>query len=94
VLKLSEKIACWRCTGLEGKPLPCRVQLRDRSGQIERQRLDGGPARARPRPGRRLDRRRRLEQALRRALIADRSWVKGATDALAVEGADGTGKLP
>jgi hypothetical protein len=33
VLKLFEKIACWRCTRLEGKPLPYRVELRtDRSG--------------------------------------------------------------
>jgi hypothetical protein len=85
VLKLFEKIACWRCTRLEGKPLPYRVQLGDRSQRIERlrQRFNGGPARARPRPGRTLDRRRRLEQALRRALIADRSALKGAKDALA-----------
>jgi hypothetical protein len=95
VLKLFEKIACWRCTRLEGKPLPYRVQLGDRSRRIERlrQRLDGGPARARPRPGRKLDRRRRLEQALRRALIAERNWVKGARNALVVEGPDGTGEL-
>jgi hypothetical protein len=95
VLKLFERIACWRCTRFEGKPLPYRVQLGDRSQRIERlrQRLDGGPARARPRPGRRLDRRRRLEQALRRVLIAERSWVRGARDALAVEGPDDSGKL-
>jgi hypothetical protein len=95
VLKLFERIACWRCTRFEGKPLPYRVQLGDRSQRIERlqQRLDGGPARLRPRPGRRLDRRRRLEQALQRALIEERSWMKGARHALAVEGADDTGKL-
>jgi hypothetical protein len=65
--------------------LPYCVQLGDRSKRIERlrQRPNGGPARARPRPGRTLDRRRRLEQALRRALIADRSALKGAKDALA-----------
>ena len=92
VLKLFERIACWRCTRLEGRPLPYRVQLGDRSGRIKRlrQRLNGGPARARPRPGRRLDRRRRLEQALRRALIVERNWVKGAKDALAKD----PGKLP
>jgi hypothetical protein len=92
VLKLFEKIACWRCTRLEGKPLPYRVQLGDRSGRIERlrQKLNVGPARARPRPGRRLDRRGRLEQALRRALIVERNWVKGAKGALAKD----PGKLP
>jgi hypothetical protein len=85
VLKLFEKIACWRCTRLEGKPLPYRVQLGDRSERIKRlrEKLNGGAARAKPRPGRRLDRRRRLEQALSRALIADRSALKGAKDALA-----------
>jgi hypothetical protein len=95
VLKLFEKIACWRCTRSEGKPLPYRVRQGDRTGRIERllEKLNGGPARARPRPGRTLDRRRRLEQALRRALIAERNWVRGARDALAVEGADDTGKL-
>jgi hypothetical protein len=95
VLKLFEKIACWRCTRLEGKPLPYRVQLGDRSQRIERlrQRLDGGPARARPRPGRRLDRRQRLEQALRRALIAERNRIKGARDALEKESPDHSGKL-
>jgi hypothetical protein len=57
VLKLFERIACWRCTKFEGKPLPHRVQLGDRSQRIKRlrQRLDGGPSRARPRPGRRLE---------------------------------------
>jgi hypothetical protein len=59
--------------------------LNDRSRRIERlrEKLNGGAARLRPRPGRTLDRRRRLEQALRRALIADRSALKGAKDALA-----------
>jgi hypothetical protein len=95
VLKLFEKIACWRCTRLEGKPLPYRVQLGDRSERIKRlrEKLNGGAARAKPRPGRRLDRRWRLEQALRHAIIAKHSWVRGARDALAVEGADDTGKL-
>jgi hypothetical protein len=74
VLKLFEKIACWGCTRLEGKPLPYRVQLGDKSQRIERlrQKLNGGAARLRPRPGRTLDRRRWLERALRLALIAER----------------------
>jgi hypothetical protein len=95
VLKLFEKISCWRCARFEGKPLPYRVELGDRTQRIERlrQRLDGGPARAKPRPGRSLDRRLRLEQALRRATIAERSWVRGARDALEKESPDDTGKL-
>jgi hypothetical protein len=95
VLKLFERIACWRCTRFEGRPLPYRAMLHDRSQRIERlrEKLYGGAARPRPRPGRMLDRRRRLEQALRRALIAERNWLKDARDALAVEGADDTGKL-
>jgi hypothetical protein len=69
--------------------------LHDRSQRIERlrEKLNGGAARLRPMPGRTLDRRRRLEQALRRALIAERSWVKGARDALKKESPDDTGKL-
>ena len=91
VLKLYEKIACWRCTRVEGRPLVYRVQLGDRSGRIER--LSGEPARVKPRPGRTLDRRWRTEQALRRALIAERSRVKGAKDALAKERPDDSGEL-
>jgi hypothetical protein len=94
VLRLFERIGCRRCTGSEGKPLRYRVQFGDRSQRIERlrQRLYGGPARAKPRPGRTLDRRKWLEHALRRALIAERSWVKGATRAMEAKGPDGIGK--
>ena len=62
-----------------------RVWQGDKAGRIERlrERLQGGPARVKPRPGRTIDRRWRTEQALRRALIAERSRVKGAKDALA-----------
>ena len=95
VLRLHEKIACWRCTRVEGRPLAYRVKLGDRSGRIERlrQRLSGAPARVKPRPGRTIDRRWRTEQALRRALIAERSGMKGAKDALAKERPDDSGKL-
>jgi hypothetical protein len=97
VLKLYERIACWRCTrlGSSSPPLPWRIKLGDRSQRIERlrERLQGGPARVKPRPGRTLDRRWRTEQALRRVLIAERSGMKGARDALAKEGPDNSGKL-
>ena len=97
VLKLFEKIGCRRCTcsGSPSRPLPWRIDLGDRTLQIERlrQRLEGGPARVKPRPGRTIDRRWRTEQALRRALIAERSRVKGAQDALAKEGPDDSGQL-
>jgi hypothetical protein len=96
VLKLFEKIACWRCTRSgSSRPLPWRVQQGDRTQRIERlrARLQGGPARARPRPGRTIDRRWRTEQALMRALIAERSRVKGAKDAFAKERAEDTGEL-
>lgn len=97
MLKLFEKIACRRCTrlGPSSPPLPWRTQLGDRSQRIERlrQRLSGAPARVKPRPGRTLDRRWRTEQALRRALIAERSRVKGARDALAKERPDDSGEL-
>jgi hypothetical protein len=97
VLKLFEKIACRRCTrlGPSLRPLPWRIQLGDRSQRIERlrQRLSGVPARVKPRPGRTLDRRWRTEQALRRALIAERSRLKGAKDALAKERPDDSGDL-
>src|SRR6516164_4966463 len=36
VLKLFERIVCWRCARLEGKPLPYRVQLGDKSQRVER----------------------------------------------------------
>ena len=97
VLKLFEKIACRRCTrpGPSSPPLPWRIQLGDRSQRIERlrQRLSGAPARVKPRPGRTIDRRWRTEQALRRALIAERRRVKGAKDVLAKERPDDSGKL-
>ena len=55
-----------------------RVELGDRAERIERlrERLYGSPARLRPRLGRMIDRRARTEQALRRALIAERSALK------------------
>ena len=97
VLKLYERIACWRCTrlGPSSPPLPFASELGDRSQRIERlrQRLSGVPARVKPRPGRTIDRRWRTEQALRRALIAERSGVKGAKDALAKERPDDSGEL-
>ena len=79
VLKLYEKIACWRCTRFDARPLAYRVKQGDKALRIERlrQRLQGGPARVRPRPGRTIDRRWRTEVALRRALIAERSGLKG-----------------
>jgi len=70
VLRLYEKLACWRCTGLM-----YRCQQGDKSGRIERlrRRLYGdAPARLKPRPGRTLDRRWQLEMSLRRALIVER----------------------
>jgi hypothetical protein len=90
VLKLNERIACWRCTASGSQRLRYRCQLGDGGPWIERlrERLSGGPARVKPRPGRTLDRRWRVGQALRRALIAERSRVKGARDALAKESAD------
>jgi hypothetical protein len=97
VLKLFEKIACWRCTrsGTPSRPLRYRVQEGDRTQRVERlrERLQGGPARLKPRPGRTIDRRWRTEQALKRALIAERSRVKGARDALAKERPEDSGKL-
>jgi hypothetical protein len=69
VLRLYEKLACWRCVGLM-----YRSQQGDKTGRIERLRklLYGSPARLHPRAGRTLDRRRRLEISLRRALIVER----------------------
>jgi hypothetical protein len=97
VLRLYEKIACWRCTRprSSSRRLPWRSELGDRTHRIEqlRERLEGGPARVKPRPGRTLDRRWRTEQALRRSLIAERSRVKGAKDALAKERPDDSGEL-
>ena len=97
VLKLFEKIACWRCTrlGPSSPYLRWRTDLGDRSGWIERlrQRLSSVPARVKPRPGRTIDRRWRTEQALRKALLAERSGLKGAKDALAKERPDDSGKL-
>ena len=97
VLRLFEKIACWRCTrpGSSSRRLPWRIELGDRTQRIEqlRQRLSGAPARVKPRPGRTLDRRWRTEQALRRALIAEGSRLKGVKDALAKEGPDDSGEL-
>jgi hypothetical protein len=61
VLRLFEKIACWRCTrpGSSSPRLPWRIELGDRAQRIEqlRQRLRGVPARVKPRPGRTIDRR-------------------------------------
>jgi hypothetical protein len=95
VLRLYERIACWRCTQFAGRPLAYRIWQGDKAGRIERlrERLQGGPARLKPRPGRTIDRRWRAEQALRRALIAERSRIKGAKDALAKERPDDSGKL-
>jgi hypothetical protein len=81
VLKLFEKVACWRCT-VAGEPtrrLPYRVKLGDSEPRIARlrEKLYGGPARLKPRPGRTIDRRARTEQALRRALIIERSRLRG-----------------
>jgi hypothetical protein len=55
-----------------------RVQFRDWGPRIERLRtlVNGAPARFRPRPRRTIDRRARTEQALRRALILERSGLK------------------
>jgi hypothetical protein len=87
VLRLYEKMACWRCTrfGNPEQRVFYRVEQGDKAQRIERlrQRLGGGPARVKPRPGRTIDRRWRTEQALRRALIAERSGVMEAKDALA-----------
>jgi hypothetical protein len=97
VLKLFEKIACWRCTrsGSRSRPLLYRVQQGDKAGRIVRlrERLRSGPARLKPRPGRTIDRRWRIEQALRRALIAERGGMKGAKDALSKASPDDSGKL-
>jgi hypothetical protein len=97
ILRLFEKIACRRCTrlGPSSPPLRWRTDLGDRTQRIERlrQRLGGLPARVKPRPGRTIDRRWRTEQALRRALIAERSRVKGAKNALAKEKPDDSGEL-
>jgi hypothetical protein len=80
VLKLFEKIACWRCTrsGSPSRRLYYRVEQKDKAKRIKRlrERLQGGPARLKPRPGRTIDRRARTELALRRALIAERVWLK------------------
>ena len=78
-----------------GGPWPIASEQGDRAQRIERlrQRLGGGPARVKPRPGRTIDRRWRTEQALRRALIAERSRLKGAKDALAKERPDDSGEL-
>ena len=90
-----DRVQALHRAGPSSPPLRWRNQLGDRSQQIERlrQRLSGVPARVKPRPGRTLDRRWRTEQALRRALIAERSRIKGAKDALAKEGPDNSGKL-
>jgi hypothetical protein len=69
VLRLYEKLACWRCAGLL-----YRCQQGDKTARIERLKklLYGEPARLHPRPRRTLDRRSRLEVSLRRALIVER----------------------
>jgi hypothetical protein len=95
VLRLFEKIACWRCTcSGSSQPLRYRVQEGDNAQRLERLREKlRGPARVKPRPGRTMDRRWRTEQALRRALVAERGRMKGAHDALAKEGPDDSGEL-
>lgn len=69
-LRLTEdgRLVCWRCDGL----LHC-CQRQDRSLRIARLRalLYGGPARLKPR-WLNIDRRRRLEASLRRAIILER----------------------
>lgn len=69
-LRLTEdgRLVCWRCDGLR-----YRCERRDRSLTIARLKalLYGEPARLKPR-WLNLDRRRRLEASLRRALILDR----------------------
>jgi hypothetical protein len=69
MLRLYEKLACWRCVGLM-----YRCQQADKTGRIERLRkLLGSPAaRLKPRVGRTLDRRKCLEVSLKRALIVER----------------------
>jgi hypothetical protein len=69
VLRLYERLACWRCVGLM-----YRCQQGDKAPRIERlkKRLFGGQTRLHPRPGRTLDRRNELELSLRRALIVER----------------------
>jgi hypothetical protein len=70
VLRLAEdgRLACWRCDGLA---YACK--RRDRAPRIAALRalLYGGPARLKPR-WLDIDRRRRLEAALRRLIIRDR----------------------
>jgi hypothetical protein len=94
ILKLLEKIGCWRCTrlGPSSRPLRWKTDYGDRSAWIEklRRRL-AVPARVKPRPGRTLDRRWRTEQALRVALMIERRGMKGARDVLAKEGPEGAG---
>jgi hypothetical protein len=82
VLKLNEKIACWCCTraGSPARRLPYRVEHGDRAGRIDRLvglLYSGQAARLKPRLGRKIDRRDRLERSLRRALIAERSGLTG-----------------
>jgi hypothetical protein len=75
--------------------LPYRCQIGDKAPRVERlvERLYGPPARLHPRPGRVLDRRDRLERSLRRALIVERSRLRGVTDALKEASPDGSDKL-
>jgi hypothetical protein len=72
VLRRHEKIVCRTCARAQG--LWPRAMLGDKGPSIERliARLYGPPARLHPRPGRTLDRRAKLEQSLRRAIIRQR----------------------
>ena len=81
---------------VRGKRLPYRSEQGDKSQTIARRRklLEGGLARFKPRPGRTIDRRGRIEQALRRAEIVQRHHWKSAKHALEKGVADDTGKLP
>jgi hypothetical protein len=79
VLKLRDGPMCWRCCLRQGIGYRISVgsvteRAQARRARIEklRARLDSGPARLRPRPGRTLDRRTSLEISLKRALIAVR----------------------
>jgi hypothetical protein len=70
---------CWRCCqacgvryrSAGGSPVE-RADTRVKRIENLRARLEGGPARLHPRPGRTLDRRGALEMSLRRAQIASR----------------------
>jgi hypothetical protein len=79
MLKLHEKPMCRRCCLREGiryrissGSVAERAEARIKGQEKLRARLAGGPARLKPRPGRTLDRRGRLEASLQRAHIVRR----------------------